>query len=74
LRKIYYKEWVVKAEKGSFSPDLGALGLKEKDLKVDDFVFPPVIQTATSLFEAIYRAKSGEAWHISQDGKVWKDK
>ncbi len=74
LRKIYYKEWAFKAEKGNFSPDLGALGLKEKDLKVDDFVFPPVIQTTTSLFEAIYRGKSGEAWYISQDGKVWKDK
>jgi hypothetical protein len=74
LRRIYYKEWAVKAEKGNFSPDLGALGLKDRDIKVRGFVFPLVIQTTTSLFEAIYRSRSGEAWHISQDGKVWKDK
>ena len=73
LRKIYYKEWAVKAEKGNFSTDLRKLGLKEKDIKVDDFVFPPLIQMTTSLFEGIYRSKSGEAWHIREDGKLWKD-
>jgi len=74
LRKIYYKEWAVKAEKGSFSTDLRVLGLKDKDIKVGDFNYPPVLQTTTSLFEVIYKSKSGDAWHISQDGKVWKDK
>lgn len=74
LRKIYYAERARLAEKGTFSADLGALGLKgEPALKVKGWAYPPVIQTTASLFEAIYAAKSGESWHIQEDGLVWKD-
>lgn len=73
LRRIYYAERAYRFEKGSFASDLGALGLKgEAALKVKGWSFPPVIQTTASLFEAVYEVKSGEAWHIRQDGLVWR--
>jgi len=74
LRRIYYRERALYDEKGAFASDLGALGLKNaKDLKVKDWLYPPVIQTTKSLFEAVYGNKAGATWHIRQDGKVWKD-
>ncbi len=74
LRKIYYAERARVFETSAFSPDIGSLGLKdEAALRVKGWSFPPVIQTTASLFEAIYTAKSGESWHIRQDGLVWKD-
>jgi hypothetical protein len=73
LRKIYYKEWAFKAEKGVFANDLKALGLKDKEIKVKGYAFPPIIQTTQSLFEVIYRGAAEEVWHIRDDGKVWKD-
>jgi hypothetical protein len=74
LRKIYYAERARVFETSAFSMDLGSLGLKdEAALRVKGWSFPPVIQTTASLFEAIYTAKSGESWHIRQDGLVWKD-
>ena len=74
LRQIYYAERARLAEKGSFSADLGALGLKgEPALKIKGWPYPPVIQTTTSLFETVYAGKSGESWHIREDGLVWKD-
>lgn len=73
LRRIYYAERAFEFEKGAFSADLGALGLKsEADLKVKGWSYPPVLQTTASLFEAVYSAKNGESWHIRQDGLVWK--
>jgi hypothetical protein len=74
LRRIYYSEWAFRNEKSAFTTDLHALGLSEKDLRLKGFLFPPVIQTTRSLFEATYRSESGEIWHITQDGRVWKDK
>ncbi len=74
LRKIYYRERALYDEKGAFASDLGALGLKNaKELKVKDWIYPPVIQTTKNLFEAAYSTKAGATWHIRQDGKVWKD-
>jgi hypothetical protein len=74
LRKIYYRERVLFAEKGEFADDLGGLGLKNvKELKVKDWLYPPVLQTTKSLFEAVYTNKAGATWHIRQDGLVWKE-
>jgi hypothetical protein len=73
LRKIYYAEWAFRAEKGIFSEDPKALGLKDKDLKIKGFAFPPTIQITESLFEASLKGPSGPAWRIREDGRVWKD-
>jgi hypothetical protein len=74
LRKIYYAQWALFSERSAFGADLGALGLKgEAALRVKGWSYPPAVQTTTSLFEAVYAAKSGETWHIRQDGLVWKE-
>lgn len=74
LRKIYYAERARSFENSPFSTGLGSLGLKnEAALRVKGWSYPPVLQTTTSLFEAIYAAKSGETWHIREDGLVWKE-
>lgn len=74
LRRIYYRERALLEEKGGFAADLGALGLKsEKEMKVKDWLYPPVIHTTPSLFEAVYTNKAGASWHIRQDGLVWKE-
>ena len=74
LRKIYYAEWAHYDKNGSFGADISALGLAgESVLKVKGWSYPPAIQTTKSLFEAVYASKSGESWHIRQDGLVWKD-
>jgi hypothetical protein len=74
LRKIYYAERAYMADKTVFGADLGALGLKSEDvLRIKGWSYPPVIQTTSSLFEAIYTAKGGDSWHIRQDGLVWKE-
>jgi hypothetical protein len=36
-------------------------------------MYPPVLQTTKSLFEAVYSNKAGTSWHIRQDGLVWKE-
>jgi hypothetical protein len=73
LRRIYYKEWALKAAKGAFSTDWKELGLKEKELKVKEFAFPPAIQVTETLFEAAYKGRDGSVWRITQDGRVAKD-
>ncbi|MCX6565637.1 MAG: carbohydrate-binding family 9-like protein [Candidatus Aminicenantes bacterium] len=73
LRRLYYREWAHFAEKGSFTSDVNALGLKEKELKVTGFVYPPVLQTTDRMFEASYAGTGGAVWRIRQDGRVWKD-
>jgi len=73
LRRIYYAEWAFRAEKGSFSPDLKALGLKDKDLKIKGYAYPPSVQITDSLFEACYKGSDGDVWRIREDGRVWKD-
>ncbi|MGD1009022.1 MAG: carbohydrate-binding family 9-like protein [Candidatus Aminicenantales bacterium] len=74
LRKIYYGERAQLDEKGAFADDLGSLGLKNaKELKVKGWLYPPLLQTTKSLFEAIYTNKAGASWHIRQDGLVWNE-
>jgi len=73
LRKIYYREWAHRAEKGTFTSDLKALGLSDKELKVAGFSFPPEIRVTENLFEAVYRGAGGGAVRIVQDGRIWKD-
>jgi hypothetical protein len=73
LRTIYYKERELEVDQGGFSADLKALGLgKARELRVDGWDFPPVVQVTDSLFEAFYSNKKGESWHIDRDGRVWK--
>lgn len=74
LRKVYYSEWAYYYDHAGFGANIGSLGLKdEAALRIKGWSYPPVIQTTTSLFEAVYAAKSGESWHIRQDGFVWKE-
>ena len=74
LRKIYYAEWARDLEKPGFVAGLEALGLGEDAaLKIKGWSFPPEIRTTQSLFEAVYTARTGESWHIRQDGLVWKE-
>lgn len=74
LRRIYYREWKKFDAVGTFAESLSPLGLdKDKAMKLKDWSFPPVIRTTQSMFEAVYTAtKTGEQWHIRQDGLVWK--
>lgn len=74
LRKVYYAEWALRAEKGGFSADLAALGINAKDLRIRGFAFPPSIQITEGMFEAAYRSESGETWKIRDDGRVWPEK
>jgi hypothetical protein len=74
LRKLYYAEWRHDYDKSGFGPDLAALGLKGEDaLRVRGWSYPPAIHRTPSLFEAVYTARTGESWHIRQDGLVWKE-
>jgi hypothetical protein len=74
LRKVYYAEWARYSERAGFGADVDALGLKgQSALKAKGWSYPPAIHTTPGLFEAIYSAKSGESWHIRQDGLVWKE-
>jgi hypothetical protein len=74
LRRIYYAERALYAERSAFGADLAALGLKgDRSLRVKGWSYPPAVRTTASLFEAAYSAKNGESWHIRQDGLVWKE-
>jgi hypothetical protein len=75
LRKIYYRERDLFGSSGRFAADLGELGLKKaKELKIKGWNYPPVLQTTSNLFEAVYtHNKSGARWHIRQDGLVWSE-
>jgi hypothetical protein len=73
LRKIYYAEWALRSEKGVFSGDSKILDLREKDLRIRGYGYPPLIQTTADLFEASYKEEGAENWHIREDGTVWKE-
>jgi hypothetical protein len=74
LRKIYYAERALEFDRGVFAADIGVLKLKgEAALRPRGWPFPPLLQTTPRQFEAVYTAKSGESWHIRQDGLVWKE-
>jgi hypothetical protein len=73
LRKIYYRQRKLYSEQGKWAEKWEDLNLtREKQLKVKDFSYPPVIMATDSLFEAIYTGKDGQKWHIRQDGLIWK--
>ncbi|MHB8055131.1 MAG: carbohydrate-binding family 9-like protein [Candidatus Aminicenantales bacterium] len=74
LRRVYYREWAWRAEKGTFTSDLKTLGFKEKELKVSGFSSPPVLQAIDRMFEASLTATDGSVWRIRQDGRVGKDR
>jgi hypothetical protein len=74
LRKIYYGQRARFEDKSAYASNLGELGLKGVDaLRIKGWSDPPAIQATASLFEASYTAKSGESWHIREDGLVWKE-
>jgi len=74
LRKLYYAEWRHYYDKAGFGTDVASLGLKgEGALRVKGWSYPPAISVTPGLFEAVYKSKSGESWHIRQDGLVWKE-
>ncbi|NPV83193.1 MAG: carbohydrate-binding family 9-like protein, partial [Candidatus Aminicenantes bacterium] len=73
LRLIYYRQRNYFARNGSFTQNLEQLNLsREKSMKVKGWDYPPQVLATSSLFEAIYKNKSGESLHIRQDGLVWK--
>ena len=74
LRLAYYREWAHWEEKGSFTSDWAALGLAQRDLKVEGFAFPPTLIAAGRMFEAAYTASDGTVWRIREDGRVRNDK
>jgi hypothetical protein len=74
LRKLYYAEWRHYYDKSGFGADLASLDLKSEDvMRIKGWSYPPAIQRTPSLFEAVYTARTGESWHIRQDGLVWKE-
>lgn len=70
LRLAYYRQWAHFEAKGSFASDWAALGLKERDLKVKGFAYPPALTAAGRMFEAAYTAEDGTVWRIREDGRV----
>jgi len=70
LRRIYYRQWALQAEKGAFAAVWKDLGLKDKDFKLKGFAFPPAVLAAGGLFEASYTAADGAVWRIAQDGRT----
>ena len=74
LRRIYYRQAAYYDANGAYATELEALGLgAEKALRPEGWSYPPAIRATDGLFEAVYRNAEGEAWHIRQDGRVWKD-
>ena len=72
LRQIYYAERDYFEHNGKFTTNITELGLSRLDS--DSFQGLPKIQCTTSLFEAMVTSLDGnDRWHISQDGRVWKD-
>ena len=47
------------------------LGLNK--IKLEGYSWPPTIKVTPTFFEAILQSRDGkEQWHISNDGKTWK--
>jgi len=72
LRRIYYRQRALWTEKGAFAGDWKSLGLKDRELKIKGFAFPPEVRAAGSQFEAVYKGLAGASWRIVQDGRVGK--
>ena len=72
LRQVYYKESDYFKANGRYSNDLGVLGVGNYEVK--GYVWPPKIETTTSMYEAILRSQDGgQLWHICQDGRTWME-
>jgi hypothetical protein len=72
LRQIYYKQRKFFSEKGRYAPNTIELGLN--DQKIIGYIWPPLIQTTSDMYEAILLNKDKtEVWHMNQDGLVWKN-
>ena len=71
LRQIYYEEKKYFEKNHKYTVDLNELGLT--DLKMDGYN-APFIQITSNLYEVITAELDGKTkWHISQDGKTWKE-
>jgi len=72
LRKIYYRQKEFYRKSGHYSSSASELGLG--NVKVGGYIWPPTIQCTSSLFEAVIKSVDGkERWHISDDGRTWKE-
>ena len=73
LRKIYYREKAHQEKSGCYAAGLDEMDLEgDKALRVAGWKYPPLVQITESQFEALFKNEDGEAWHIRQDGLVWK--
>ncbi|MBA4312003.1 MAG: carbohydrate-binding family 9-like protein [Chlorobiaceae bacterium] len=71
LRQIYYGEKKYYEVNKKYTTDLNNLELM--DMKVEGYS-SPVIQTTSNLYEAVIISIDGKVkWHISQDGRTWKN-
>ncbi len=70
LREIYYKESAYFEKNKSYSTDLNELGIDKRN--IPGFVFPPVIECTTNLFEASIQTDDGmKKINIRNDGLTW---
>jgi hypothetical protein len=70
LRHIYYLEREYFEKHGTFTDDLNKLGINKKS--IPGYIFPPVIECTTSMFEASLHTEDGnEKISIRNDGLVW---
>ncbi|MDP4174522.1 MAG: carbohydrate-binding family 9-like protein [Bacteroidota bacterium] len=70
LRQIYYKERNYFEKNQKFTTNLDELGIKQQP--VPGYVFPPVIELTTDMFEASLKSEDGiEKINIRNDGYVW---
>lgn len=67
LRQVYYQQMEKHKAEGLFSDTL-----EFTDPKIEEYHWPPEIQSTWNLFEARMISKDNSTtWHISQDGRTW---
>lgn len=72
LRMLYYRERAYYLKNNFYTSDLKALGLDE--YKVQGKPFSPAIKMTFTMYEATFPGTDGKtAWHITQDGRIWKE-
>jgi hypothetical protein len=72
LRLLYYREKVYFEKNNSYTSDMKSLGLD--DYFVNGKPFYPSVKMTFSAWEAIATSADGKStWHISQDGRIWRD-
>ena len=71
LRQVYYRERSYYEKTGKFTDKIADLKLEYYELA--EYIWPPLIEYTTSLFEAVLAHQDHtKKWHISQDGKTWQ--